>query len=75
MISSGYQPPSAKVATQPSALLSFAEAKLAALGCVKINLQILGGNESAQAFYETMSYAVEERISMGKELRVAPRPR
>ncbi|UCF77985.1 MAG: GNAT family acetyltransferase [Candidatus Eiseniibacteriota bacterium] len=50
-------------------LLSFAEEKLVALGCVKINLQILGGNEEAQRFYEANGYSVENRISMGKEIR------
>ena len=51
-----------------SRLLMFAERKLAALGCVKINLQVLRGNEAAQRFYEASGYAVEDRISMGKEV-------
>jgi ribosomal protein S18 acetylase RimI-like enzyme len=51
-----------------SRLLSLAEQKLAALGCVKINLQVLRGNEVAQRFYEANGYAVEDRVSMGKEL-------
>ena len=51
-----------------SRLLSFAEQKLAMLGCVKINLQVMGRNEAARRFYEANGYAVEDRVSMGKEL-------
>ena len=51
-----------------SRLLSFAERKLTTLGCVKINLQVMGGNEAAQLFYEANGYSVENRISMGKEI-------
>ena len=42
--------------------------RLAALGCVKINLQITGGNESVVPFYEAHGFAVEDRVSMGKKL-------
>lgn len=51
-----------------SALLASAEQKLAALGCVKINLQIAEGNECIEPFYVTHGYTVEKRISMGKRL-------
>ncbi len=51
-----------------SRLLSFAERKLASVGCVKINLQVMGGNETAQRFYEANGYTVEDRVSMGKEV-------
>ena len=51
-----------------SSLLALAEEKLAALGCVKINLQIREGNEGVIAVYEKNGYAVEPRISMGKVL-------
>jgi ribosomal protein S18 acetylase RimI-like enzyme len=51
-----------------SKLLSFAEQRLTALGCVKINLQVIVGNDEAQAFYEANGYSVEDRVSMGKEL-------
>ena len=60
----GVSPPTRDGGSGRRSIGSFAEAKLAALGCVKIKLQILAGNESAQAFYETMGYAVEERIGM-----------
>lgn len=49
-------------------LLEHAERGLRELGCVKINLQILGPNEDAREFYLENGYRVEERISMGKEI-------
>ncbi len=51
-----------------SALLRHAEDRLSALGCVKINLQVLEGNPGAEAFYAAHGYAAEKRISMGKRL-------
>lgn len=48
------------------ALLHEAEKRLWALGCVKINLQIRGTNQGVTAFYESLGYKVEDRISMGK---------
>ena len=51
-----------------SALLSFAEEKLSEKGCMKINLQIMDGNEPVEAFYHSNGYKTEKRISMGKRL-------
>lgn len=51
-----------------SALLSFTQEKLENLGCLKINLQIIGENEAVQKFYFKNGYSVEQRISMGKKL-------
>ena len=51
-----------------SRLLLQAERVLTAKGCVKINLQILEGNESVTEFYASLGYAVEKRISMGKRI-------
>ena len=51
-----------------SQLLSFAERHLASRGCMKINLQIMDGNEQVQRFYETNGYSVEKRVSMGKRI-------
>lgn len=51
-----------------SKLLSVAEQKLGEMGCMKINLQINGDNAAVVRFYEVNGYAVEDRISMGKEL-------
>jgi ribosomal protein S18 acetylase RimI-like enzyme len=51
-----------------SQLVSFAEQALTDKGCVKINLQILEGNEGVTAFYTSLGYSEEKRISMGKLL-------
>ena len=51
-----------------SALLAFAERKLSDLGCMKINLQIMEGNEIVESFYTANGYEAEKRISMGKRL-------
>ncbi|MDD5332334.1 MAG: GNAT family acetyltransferase [Rhodoferax sp.] len=51
-----------------AALVTHAERALAARGCVKVNLQILAGNQAVAAFYAPLGYAVEPRISMGKLL-------
>ena len=51
-----------------SLLLSHAERRLASLGCVKINLQILKGNAAVQRFYRANGYALEDRINMGKQI-------
>lgn len=49
-----------------SLLMSHAESALTARGCVKINLQILEGNDEAVRFYSSLGYTGEKRISMGK---------
>jgi ribosomal protein S18 acetylase RimI-like enzyme len=49
-------------------LVSHAEHALIAKGSVKINLQIMQGNESVTAFYASLGYSVEKRISMGKPI-------
>jgi ribosomal protein S18 acetylase RimI-like enzyme len=51
-----------------SELLLHAERALTGRGCVKINLQILNGNESVMEFYAKLGYAEEKRISMGKRI-------
>jgi ribosomal protein S18 acetylase RimI-like enzyme len=35
---------------------------------MKVNLQVLSSNEATTAFYESLGYRVERRISMGKVL-------
>jgi hypothetical protein len=35
---------------------------------MKINLQIMQGNESVAAFYSSLGYTAEQRVSMGKRL-------
>jgi ribosomal protein S18 acetylase RimI-like enzyme len=51
-----------------AALIRFAEDALTKRGCLKINLQIRGGNERVAAFYESLGFVVEDRISMGKKV-------
>jgi len=51
-----------------SKLIAHAEQALIDMGCVKINLQILEGNEPVTAFYQSLGYQVEKRISMGKRI-------
>ena len=51
-----------------ASLVRHAEQALTALGCMKINLQITGGNEAVVGFYEALGYGVEPRISMGKKI-------
>lgn len=51
-----------------SRLVKCAEEHLKALGCPKINLQIMNGNEDVQSFYRRLRYETEQRISMGKKI-------
>jgi ribosomal protein S18 acetylase RimI-like enzyme len=51
-----------------SRLVSHAERALTDRGCLKINLQIMEGNESVVAFYSSLGYLVEKRVSMGKRI-------
>ena len=51
-----------------ASLVRHAEQALIALGCMKINLQITGGNDAVVGFYEALGYGVEPRISMGKKI-------
>jgi ribosomal protein S18 acetylase RimI-like enzyme len=49
-------------------LLAEAERRLAALGCIKVNLQVVESNAATVRFYEKSGYQVEPRISMSKRL-------
>ena len=49
-----------------SRLVRHAEQALISVGCMKVNLQLLAANEPTAAFYKSLGYAVEPRISMGK---------
>jgi len=51
------------------ALISAAEERLAALGCIKVNLQVVESNSVVVGFYQRAGYQVEKRISMSKSLR------
>lgn len=49
-------------------LMARAEKLLTARGCPKLNLQIRAGNEAVIAFYESLGYADDHTVSMGKRL-------
>ena len=49
-----------------SLLVARAEADLVKLGCPKINLQVRVENQQVVAFYRSLGYLLEERVSMGK---------
>jgi ribosomal protein S18 acetylase RimI-like enzyme len=51
-----------------SRLVRHAEQALVSAGCMKVNLQLLATNEATAAFYKSIGYTVEPRISMGKVL-------
>ncbi len=61
------------------ALVAAAERALAARGCPKLNLQLRAGNRDAEAFWRSVGYAVEDRVSLGKRLAAlalaSPAPR
>ena len=45
-----------------------AEARLRAIGCPKINLQIRSSNTEVVAFYRALGFSVDDSLSMGKRL-------
>lgn len=49
-------------------LVRAAEQRLRDLGCPKVNIQLRASNAAVAAFYESLGYATEERISMGRRL-------
>ncbi len=51
-----------------ASLMSGIEQELKALGCLKVNLQIVQSNVGVIEFYEQLGFAVEDRVSMGKRL-------
>jgi ribosomal protein S18 acetylase RimI-like enzyme len=51
-----------------SRLVLAAEQALIDEGCMKINLQIMAGNESVASFYISLGFSVEKRVSMGKQI-------
>ncbi len=56
-------------------LVAEAENRLAALGCIKVNLQVVESNSSVIEFYERSGYRVEPRISLTKHLQHRPMSR
>jgi ribosomal protein S18 acetylase RimI-like enzyme len=51
-----------------AAVMRAAEARLLALGCPKVNLQIRTSNADAVAFYESIGYSMDDVVSMGRRL-------
>lgn len=49
-------------------LIGEAERRLAKLGCIKINLQVVESNSAVVEFYRRCGYELEPRISMSKRL-------
>ncbi len=50
------------------ALMAEVEAKLAAMGCAKINLQVRTNNRAVIQFYGHIGYHIDDVISLGKRL-------
>lgn len=48
-----------------TALIATTLEELKRLGCVKVNLQIRSTNSTVAAFYTSLGFAVEDRLSMG----------
>lgn len=51
-----------------SQLVRAIEARLEAMGCRKVNLQIRSLNMSLLTFYHSLGYQTDDRISMGRRL-------
>ena len=49
-------------------LMQRAERALSELGCPKLNLQVRAGNEAVLAFYESLGYADDRTLRLGKRL-------
>jgi hypothetical protein len=54
-----------RVATR---LVRAAESGLRRMGCPKVNLQVRTTNAEVVAFYRSLGYGIEERLSMGRPL-------
>jgi ribosomal protein S18 acetylase RimI-like enzyme len=50
------------------ALMTEVEARLEAVGCPKVNLQIRADNDEAQGFYRALGYQPDAAVSFGKRL-------
>jgi ribosomal protein S18 acetylase RimI-like enzyme len=49
-------------------LVRAAEAGLRKLGCPKVNIQVRAANAEVVAFYQSLGFSIEERLSMGRRL-------
>jgi ribosomal protein S18 acetylase RimI-like enzyme len=46
-------------------LVKHAMQELKSIGCIKVNLQVRSTNIEVAAFYKSLGFAIEERLSMG----------
>jgi ribosomal protein S18 acetylase RimI-like enzyme len=53
-------------------LMEHIEARLEAMGCPKLNMQVRTGNDTALAFYERLGYAQDKAVTLGKRLIADP---
>ncbi len=60
--------PNARKSGLGKQMMDHVEAKLLALGCPKINLQVRQGNDAVMAFYESLGFTNDACVSMGKRL-------
>ncbi len=49
-------------------MMAAAEARLAVVGCPKVNLQVRAGNQEAVEFYRRLGYRVDDVVSLGRRL-------
>lgn len=49
-----------------TSLMKRVEARLIAMGCQELHFQIWASKAEVQAFYETLGYSAEDRLTMGK---------
>ena len=49
-------------------IIEESEARLRALGCPKINMQVRSSSANVIEFYKTIGYSVDDVVSMGKRL-------
>ena len=60
--------PGYRRASVARSLVDEALVRLRRLGCAKVNLQVRAGNDAAVAFWQSIGFDVEERVSMGRRL-------
>ena len=63
--------PEARRRGMATQLVRAAESGLRQLGCAKVNIQVRATNAGVVAFYGSLGYSIEERVSMGRRLERA----
>ena len=49
-------------------MMNHAELRLRRLGCPKLNLQVRSRNQDVVRFYESLGFARDDTVSLGKRL-------